>query len=459
MRVFNFLRPNLDILKSKEDIKGIVNAIKSTKDENIRSKAIEALFEIGTEKAVKALIEVVNKEEKLIRQKILETFEKVANERVQEALIKVSRDSNSDLRLSAIFLLGKIKNERAVEAVIQALKDEDEVVRMKAAEILGKQKNEQAVEPLIQSLRDIDWGVREKATEALGEIKDVRAVEALIKTLDDRNTGVRLKASSSLRKIGKPAAKSLIKALKNKSEVVRAEAAEILGEIKEKEAIEPLIEALKDEDWEVRKRAALALRNLGENAVEPLIDVMESEDEEIWASRLSTFERVKELEKTAHIDTLTQVANRRLAEMTLQAKFNEMNRYNLTLGLLFIDIDYFKKINDEYGHDVGDRVLQMVATTLSENTRESDVVGRWGGEEFIVILPHTNKEELFSTAERLRKTIEESVLDIGTKKIRVTISVGGTTARPNDTIETLVKRADQLMYQSKASGRNRVTTD
>jgi|Deesub1362A_J573_1020465.scaffolds.fasta_scaffold04242_2 diguanylate cyclase (GGDEF)-like protein len=459
MGVFNFLKPNLETLKSKEDIKGIVNAIKSKKDENIRNKAVEALIEIGNEKAVKALIEVVNNEEEPFRQKILETFEKVANERAEEALIKVSKDSSSDIRLTAIFLLGKIKNERAVEAVIQALKDEDEVVRMKAAEILGKQKSEQAVESLIQSLRDIDWGVREKAAESLGEIKDVRAVEALIKTLNDRNTGVRLKASSSLRKIGKPAAKSLIKALKSKSEIVRAEVAEILGEIKEKEATEPLIEALKDEDWEVRKRAALALRNLGEIGVEPLIDVMESEDEEIWASRLSTFERVKELEKTAHIDTLTQVANRRLAEMTLQTKFSEMIRYNLTLGLLFIDIDHFKKINDEYGHDVGDRVLQMVAATLSENTRESDVVGRWGGEEFIVILPHTNKEELLSTAERLRKTIEGSVLDIGTKKIRVTISVGGTTARPNDTIETLVKRADQLMYQSKASGRNRVTTD
>lgn len=459
MGVFNFLKPNLNTLKSKEDIERLVNVIKSKKDENIRNKAVEALVEIGSEKAIKALIEVLNSEEESIRQKILETLEKSANERVQEALMKASKNSNSDIRLTATLLLGRIKNERAVEGLLQALKDRDEVVRMKAAEILGKQRSKQAVEHLIQCLKDIDWGVREKAAEALGEIKDARAVEALIKTLNDKNTGVRLKASFSLRKIGKPAAKLLIKALKDKSEVMRAEAAEILGEIKEKEATEFLIEALKDEDWEVRKKAALALKNLGETAVEPLIDVMESEDEEIWASRLSTFERVKELEKTAHIDTLTQVANRRLAEMTLQAKFNEMDRYNLTLGILFIDIDHFKKINDEYGHDVGDRILQMVATALSKNTRESDVVGRWGGEEFIVILPHTSKEELFLTAERLRKTIEGSSLDLGAEKIRVTISVGGTTAQPNDTIETLVKRADQLMYQSKASGRNRVTTD
>ena len=170
-------------------------------------------------------------------------------------------------------------------------------------------------------------------------------------------------------------------------------------------------------------------------------------------------QRIEALQKMTMVDVLTQIGNRRYVEMDLNAKLAEAQRYGWTFGIAFIDIDHFKMVNDTYGHDVGDEVLKMVTRTLSNNSRLFDVVGRWGGEEFIAIITHITGTKLYPIANRYRALVEQSRLSVNSNVIQVTISIGATIAKVNDTADTLVKRADELMYQSKLSGRNRVTVD
>jgi diguanylate cyclase (GGDEF)-like protein len=126
--------------------------------------------------------------------------------------------------------------------------------------------------------------------------------------------------------------------------------------------------------------------------------------------------------------------------------------------LLFGDIDRFKGFNDTYGHDVGDRVLRMVASTLRDNVRGDDVVGRWGGEEFVVLVQGTSSQaDVVALGEKLRALVEASRLDLPKESVTVTISLGATLLQPGDSPESLVRRADLLMYRSKEAGRNRVT--
>lgn len=165
--------------------------------------------------------------------------------------------------------------------------------------------------------------------------------------------------------------------------------------------------------------------------------------------------RIKELQKLALLDSLTELGNRRYAESNLKSKFDEMKRYGLSFGVLFVDIDHFKKVNDTYGHDIGDKVLKIVSRTLSGNVRPFDVVSRWGGEEFLLIIAHVKDEEqLYNIAHKLLVLVEKSELVEGGNIIKVTVSIGATLARLDDKISSLVKRADKLMYHSKKSGRN-----
>ncbi|BCG47145.1 diguanylate cyclase with PAS/PAC sensor [Citrifermentans bremense] len=167
--------------------------------------------------------------------------------------------------------------------------------------------------------------------------------------------------------------------------------------------------------------------------------------------------RLQELEKLALLDELTQLANRRYLERELEARLEEMSRYDIPFGVLFMDLDDFKKVNDELGHDTGDRVLSFVGRTLSANSRPFDLYGRWGGEEFVGIVRNVSAGNLKHMGQRLRKLVEKSFLLVGEERLRVTISIGATMALPGDTIQSLLQRADLLMYQSKAAGKNRLT--
>lgn len=166
---------------------------------------------------------------------------------------------------------------------------------------------------------------------------------------------------------------------------------------------------------------------------------------------------VESLRQAAYIDGLTRIGNRRFGEMTLQAKLYELKIFNISFGILFIDIDHFKIINDNYGHQTGDEILTMVGKTLANILRKLDAVIRWGGEEFVVVLPNINMDTLSESAERVRVFIERSFIMKKAEKLSVTVSIGASMAEADDTVESLVRRADELMYQSKQLGRNRVT--
>lgn len=177
------------------------------------------------------------------------------------------------------------------------------------------------------------------------------------------------------------------------------------------------------------------------------------------SARMAALERIADLERAALICPLTGVGNRRYAEQFLQEKFDEWKRYAWPFGVIFIDVDRFKSVNDRFGHQVGDIVLKMVAQTLRNDLRSFDFLARWGGEEFIAVLPKMDLDALYQTANRLRLLVQNTARGISGNRIEVTVSLGATLAKPEDTLETLVKRADAYMYRSKAEGRNRVTAD
>ena len=124
-----------------------------------------------------------------------------------------------------------------------------------------------------------------------------------------------------------------------------------------------------------------------------------------------------------------------------------------------MDVDHFKKVNDTYGHDTGDRVLRMVARTLGASLRSVDALGRWGGEEFVAVVSNATGEQLRVAAERCRALVAQSALEVGQHQVRVTISIGAALARAEDTTESLLERVDRSMYRAKVGGRNRVESE
>jgi diguanylate cyclase (GGDEF)-like protein/PAS domain S-box-containing protein len=165
---------------------------------------------------------------------------------------------------------------------------------------------------------------------------------------------------------------------------------------------------------------------------------------------------IESLKRETLIDMLTGLPNRRYLQMNLTGALAEFDRHGIGFGLLFIDVDHFKQVNDSYGHDVGDSVLKLVGTTMGHCMRAYDMIGRWGGEEFLAIIRFTDDRQFRLVAEKLRAMVENSFLMHKEEAISVTITMGATQVRPGDTIETLVDRADRLMYKGKQAGRNRV---
>lgn len=183
---------------------------------------------------------------------------------------------------------------------------------------------------------------------------------------------------------------------------------------------------------------------------------------EIFTDNSSSIQILKELEglkKEAYLDALTSVGNRRYGEMSLTSRIYELETHSVPFGVIFLDIDHFKLFNDNYGHKIGDDVLIMVGKSISNTMRKMDVVSRWGGEEFMLLLPNIEAKVLDIIAERVRLVIENSFIMVGKEKLSVTASIGATLAVSGDTTESVVSRADALMYKSKASGRNVVTND
>ena len=169
--------------------------------------------------------------------------------------------------------------------------------------------------------------------------------------------------------------------------------------------------------------------------------------------------RVGELEQNVFQDTLTGISSRKLLEIKIQSALQEYHQHQIPFGLLFLDIDHFKTINDTYGHQEGDHVLQNTARNMVTHLRSSDLCGRWGGEEFIALVYNVDLETLSKVTEKLRVMIAASMITVHDENISVTASIGATLANANDSLESIIERADRFMYQSKQNGRNRVTLD
>jgi diguanylate cyclase (GGDEF)-like protein/PAS domain S-box-containing protein len=175
------------------------------------------------------------------------------------------------------------------------------------------------------------------------------------------------------------------------------------------------------------------------------------------SAHVALLQKVGELQELALLDALTGLGNRRYIEINLNTRIDELVRYGWPFGIIFIDIDRFKQVNDRYGHQVGDEILKMVSRTLLNNIRSFDFVGRWGGEEFAISIVNVNEEQLYEIAEKFRILVENSSLHRESEDLSVTVSIGAALGRPHDTADSLLERADQLLYQSKSSGRNRVS--
>jgi diguanylate cyclase (GGDEF)-like protein/PAS domain S-box-containing protein len=181
---------------------------------------------------------------------------------------------------------------------------------------------------------------------------------------------------------------------------------------------------------------------------------------EVFSTRVANpYAGQRRLLKDDSLDPVTGLAPRRFGEMHLKTLMQAVSERATTLGVLFIDADHFKDVNDTFGHKAGDEVLRMIAQSLANGLRRGDIPVRWGGEEFLALLPGTDRAGLLATAERVRMLAENSWVQKGDDQIRVTVSIGATMAVPTESADDLVDRSDTFMYASKRGGRNRVTTD
>ena len=158
----------------------------------------------------------------------------------------------------------------------------------------------------------------------------------------------------------------------------------------------------------------------------------------------------------AYTDLLTKTNNRASFNDVLQREIKRARRSDHALSLIFVDIDHFKQINDEHGHDCGDLALASAANWIKDSVRGSDIVFRYGGEEFVILLAETPLDGAAVIAERVRHGIESHTLAYGMTVLNITASLGVSCLTANDDMDSLIKRADNSMYNAKKQGRNRV---
>jgi polar amino acid transport system substrate-binding protein len=161
----------------------------------------------------------------------------------------------------------------------------------------------------------------------------------------------------------------------------------------------------------------------------------------------------KELEQLSNTDMLTGIANRRWLNHAFEKEIARVHRYHSTFSAIMLDVDHFKSINDNFGHHAGDHVLKTIAKLIDEATRENDLAGRWGGEEFLILCPETDQYGALQLAETVRQKIQSYDFDI---PLRITASLGVAEYRKNQSLEELIKFVDAALYSAKKAGRNQV---
>jgi diguanylate cyclase (GGDEF)-like protein len=168
-------------------------------------------------------------------------------------------------------------------------------------------------------------------------------------------------------------------------------------------------------------------------------------------------QRNAQLEQLSHTDSLTGLYNRRYLAGELDRRRNDSLRHEYPLSVVLFDLDLFKQVNDTYGHAAGDQALRAFADHLQRELRAGDVGGRWGGEEFLLILPHTDLAGAVAVADRIRSATAEEPVAVDGRSITVTVS-GGCALGPGESPEAVVRLADAGLYQAKLAGRNRIAT-
>ena len=180
---------------------------------------------------------------------------------------------------------------------------------------------------------------------------------------------------------------------------------------------------------------------------------------EVFTDESEQYDRLKDLQELRALalkDQLTELPNRRYLNNFLSERWREYENLEIPFGMIFMDIDHFKNVNDSYGHEVGDEVLKMVGKSTEAALRRGDLVGRWGGEEFIIVISTGDEDVLKIIAEKIRMLIEQSTLSYDGMEISVTVSLGATLPFLEDDLEKMIKRSDAKMYESKKNGRNQV---
>ena len=189
----------------------------------------------------------------------------------------------------------------------------------------------------------------------------------------------------------------------------------------------------------------------------PLIRQQVREEGKLRAMTKTLSARSETLEQAALTDALTGMQNRRYFDDALREYLEEFRRIGRPVGLMILDLDHFKQINDTHGHDVGDDVLRAVANCLKDMTRYHDVVARLGGEEFAVVTPNMDADMLVKFAERIRKAVAGMSIVSGNIRLKVTTSVGLAVWDNRETAEQFYRRADRQLYEAKRQGRNRIS--
>ncbi|BBL71103.1 biofilm regulation diguanylate cyclase SiaD [Methylogaea oryzae] len=169
-------------------------------------------------------------------------------------------------------------------------------------------------------------------------------------------------------------------------------------------------------------------------------------------------DRQETLREESLRDSLTGLGNRRMLQNRLKAEASRLDRYRLPLTLVMVDVDHFKAINDTHGHDAGDKVLATIARVFEAGLRDYDICGRWGGEEFLIIMPEQASDVAGDIVERLRQTVESTNIRIGEQVIGVTASFGIAHRHPGEDVAETLQRADQALLTAKRAGRNRCET-
>jgi len=215
------------------------------------------------------------------------------------------------------------------------------------------------------------------------------------------------------------------------------------------------------EVYEVPAAAFLGLIRGSHQAAINLLMMQSSRVRASSVALLSTSQERDRIQRNAVVDTLTNLLNRRWIDQMLPRLLRRAQTSGEPLSVVLVDVDHFKRFNDDHGHDAGDHVLAQVALQMRRRFRPSDHLCRYGGEEFLAILPQTDRFGAFAAAERLRQSLEFTgmVLPDGRSRPRVTLSAGIAQARADDNAVELLRRADLGMYDAKRSGRNRIYTD